>query len=96
MLSFNSFLRTADTPLGQMPVLEIDGQKYPQSKAIARFIAKKGNLYGSDDVEALEIDATVETIDDLRVGEDHSRRDINYIIAYMLYVRNFSILQREI
>nr|XP_012217369.1 PREDICTED: uncharacterized protein LOC105669156 [Linepithema humile] len=57
-----------NTPLGQLPVLEIDGQKYPQSKAISRFIAKKGNLYGSDDIEALEIDATVETIDDLRVA----------------------------
>lgn len=56
-------------PLGQMPVLEIDGKAYHQSKAISRFIAKKGNLYGSNELEALEIDAAIETIDDLRQGE---------------------------
>jgi glutathione S-transferase len=53
-------------PLGQMPVLEINGKAYHQSKAISRFIAKKGNLYGSNELEALEIDAAIETIDDLR------------------------------
>lgn len=53
-------------PMGQMPVLEVNGKPYHQSKAIARFVAKKGNLYGSNELEAMEIDATVETIDDLR------------------------------
>ena len=56
-------------PMGQMPVLEVDGKTYHQSKAISRFIAKKGNLYGSNETEALEIDAAVDTIDDLRQGE---------------------------
>ncbi|XP_017875129.1 glutathione S-transferase 1-like, partial [Ceratina calcarata] len=31
------------TPLGQVPVLEIDGKPFVQSKAIARFIARKNN-----------------------------------------------------
>lgn len=52
--------------MGQMPVLEIDGNQYYQSKAIGRFIAKKGNLYGSDDFEAMKIDATVDSIEDVR------------------------------
>ncbi|EFN78061.1 Glutathione S-transferase [Harpegnathos saltator] len=55
-----------DMPLGQVPVLEIDGKKYHQSKAIGRYVAKKCNLYSSDEIEALEIDATVDSLDDMR------------------------------
>lgn len=55
-------------PLGQMPVLEIDGKQYNQSKAIMRFLGKKFNLYGSDDYEALEIDAAADSVDDMRLG----------------------------
>ncbi|KAG5318046.1 GST1 transferase, partial [Pseudoatta argentina] len=53
-------------PMGQVPVLEIDGKQYHQSRAIGRFLAKKGHLYGSNDVEAMEIDATVDSIEDIR------------------------------
>nr|XP_033326630.1 glutathione S-transferase-like [Megalopta genalis] len=56
----------AQMPMGQLPVLEIDDKVLYQSKAISRFIAKQNNLYGTDDFEAYEIDATVDTIDDLR------------------------------
>lgn len=66
-LEFNEWPKIKPTmPMGQVPVLEIDGKPYHQSKAISRYIAKKGNLYGSNELEALEIDAAVETIDDLR------------------------------
>ncbi|KAL6268616.1 hypothetical protein P5V15_001748 [Pogonomyrmex californicus] len=56
----------SNMPMGQVPVLEIDGKPYHQSKAISRFLAKKSNLYGSDEFEAMEIDAAVDSIDDLR------------------------------
>lgn len=62
-------------PMGQVPVLEIDGKAYHQSKAIARFLAKKYKLYGTDDLEALEIDATIDSIDDLRLRECNSGDD---------------------
>ncbi|CAK9820777.1 Glutathione S-transferase [Anthophora plagiata] len=55
-------------PMGQVPILEIDGKLYHQSKAIGRLLAKKNNLYGKTDDEAYEIDATVDTIEDLRVA----------------------------
>ncbi|XP_043273317.1 uncharacterized protein [Venturia canescens] len=55
-------------PMGQVPVLEIDGKKYHQSKAIGRYLAKKFNLYGKDDLEALEVDAAADSIDDLRIA----------------------------
>ncbi|KYN04890.1 Glutathione S-transferase [Cyphomyrmex costatus] len=60
-----------DMPMGQVPVLEIDGKQYHQSRAIGRFIAKKGNLYGSDDFEAMEIDAVVDSIEDIRQAMGH-------------------------
>lgn len=53
-------------PFGQVPVLEVDGKKIHQSAAIARYLAKQFGLAGKDDWEALEIDATVDTINDLR------------------------------
>ncbi|XP_017881697.1 glutathione S-transferase-like [Ceratina calcarata] len=54
------------TPYGQVPMLEVDGKKVAQSTAICRYLAKKAGLVGKDDWEALEIDATVDTIHDLR------------------------------
>ncbi|XP_012062868.1 PREDICTED: glutathione S-transferase-like [Atta cephalotes] len=56
----------SNMPMGQLPILEIDNKTYHQSRAIARFIAKKGNLYGSDEFEAMEIDATVDSMEDIR------------------------------
>ncbi|KAJ8664899.1 hypothetical protein QAD02_006561 [Eretmocerus hayati] len=54
------------TPFGQVPVLEVDGKRVNQSTAICRYLAKNSGIAGKDDWEALEIDATVDTIHDLR------------------------------
>lgn len=56
-------------PFGKVPVLEVDGKKIGQSAAICRYLAKQCGLAGKDDWEALEIDATVDTIHDLRIRE---------------------------
>ncbi|XP_034951752.1 glutathione S-transferase-like [Chelonus insularis] len=65
-ISFEEWPKIKSTmPLGTMPILEIDGKRYYQSRAIMRFLAKKFKLYGSDDVEAMEIDAAAYSIDDL-------------------------------
>lgn len=53
-------------PTGTVPVLEIDGKKIDQSIAIARFIAKKVGLTGSTDLENLEIDSVVYTVNDFK------------------------------
>ncbi|KAL6268618.1 hypothetical protein P5V15_001750 [Pogonomyrmex californicus] len=53
-------------PFGKVPVLEVDGKKINQSVAISRYLAKQCDLAGKNDWEALEIDATVDTIHDLR------------------------------
>ncbi|XP_072381986.1 glutathione S-transferase-like [Diabrotica undecimpunctata] len=54
------------TPFGQVPLLEHDGKVAHQSTAISRYLAKQVKLVGSNDWEDLEIDAAVDTINDLR------------------------------
>ncbi|RLN98812.1 hypothetical protein BBJ28_00018995 [Nothophytophthora sp. Chile5] len=52
-------------PLGQLPVVEVDGTVYAQSMAIARYAAKIAGLYPSDPVEALKADMFSCTLSDL-------------------------------
>jgi glutathione S-transferase len=58
---------------GKVPVLEIDGEQIHQSVAICRYLAKQFGLNGSNDREALEIDAIVDTFSDFR-----QRKPLNY------------------
>ena len=55
----------AEMPLGQMPVLEVDGVKLPQSGTIARFLAKQFNLAGKDNFEQAKVDAVADTVNDM-------------------------------
>jgi glutathione S-transferase len=57
--------RKPEMPLGQVPVLEFNGAKLPQSKTIARFLAKQFQLAGKDNFEQAKVDAVVDTIYDL-------------------------------
>ena len=51
-------------PLGQIPVLEYNGTKLPQSSSISRFLAKQFHLAGKDNLEQAKVDAVVDTIND--------------------------------
>lgn len=53
-------------PFGQMPILVHNGKVAHQSMAISRYLAKQVKLTGKDDWEDLEIDAAVDTVNDLR------------------------------
>ncbi|CAF1338211.1 unnamed protein product [Adineta steineri] len=55
----------AEAPLGQVPILEFDGVKLPQSTSIARFLAKQFHLAGKDNFEQAKVDAVGDTIGDL-------------------------------
>lgn len=55
-----------EMPFGQIPVLEINGKLTHQSVAISRYLAKQMKLTGDNDMEDLEIDSMVDTINDLR------------------------------
>ncbi|XP_046575236.1 glutathione S-transferase 1-like [Haliotis rubra] len=52
------------TPLGKIPVLEIDGKPFGQSNAIHRYLAKTFGFYGNGDLEALEIDQVLGVVYD--------------------------------
>ncbi|CAF0804899.1 unnamed protein product [Rotaria sordida] len=53
-----------EMPLGQVPVLEFNGTKLPQSLSIARFLAKQFQLAGRDNFEQAKVDAVIDTIND--------------------------------
>ncbi|KAG5876919.1 hypothetical protein JTB14_021362 [Gonioctena quinquepunctata] len=53
-------------PLGQLPVLEIDGKLYPQTTAILKYLAKEVRLAGNNSLDDLKIDVAVDTLVDLQ------------------------------
>ena len=55
---------STDTPFGQVPILEYEGAIITQSIAIARFLAKKADLYGKDDVTQARADMIVDYVTD--------------------------------
>lgn len=59
-------------PMGQMPVLEVDGKRAHQHLAMTRYLAKQVGLNGANDWEDLEIDTVVDTINDFRLSEYHT------------------------
>jgi len=71
----------SEMPLSQMPVLEFDGTKLPQSAAIARFLAKQFQLAGKDNFEQAKVDAVGDTITDAmmkfipaRIEQDETKK----------------------
>jgi len=49
---------------GQLPTLEIDGAKFAQSRAIARYLAKKYNLFGKDEIEEFRCNEIIDAVGD--------------------------------
>ena len=54
-----------ETPMGQVPILEYDGDVFCQSTTIARFLARKYNLAGKNDIAAAEADQAVDALNDI-------------------------------
>ncbi|XP_022098110.1 S-crystallin SL11-like [Acanthaster planci] len=52
-------------PLLQLPVLEIDGQQIPQSRAMAGYLAREFGFHGSDSWQTLMVEVICDTADDL-------------------------------
>ena len=55
--------------LGQLPVLEVDGKAIGQSMTIARFLARRYNLAGKNDLEEAEADMLVDSMTDTLEGK---------------------------
>ncbi|CAD6195769.1 unnamed protein product [Caenorhabditis auriculariae] len=56
-----------ETPFGQVPVLEVDGVKIPQSLAIARYLARKFGYAGETPEEEALVDAFADQFKDFYV-----------------------------
>ncbi|XP_050413346.1 probable glutathione S-transferase 5 isoform X2 [Patella vulgata] len=65
------------TPLGSLPYLEVDGQKFPESVAIARYLANEFGLAGKSNLEKLKIDVIVDLLIAVResAGTVHFEQD---------------------
>ena len=65
------------TPYGTLPVLEVDGKMLAGSGGIARFLAERFGLAGSNDFENAEIASIIDTGVDLaqKLGAVHSEKD---------------------
>lgn len=62
-------LKPLAMPMGQMPVLEVDGRRVHQSLAMCRYVAKQVGVAGNDAFEDLQIDAIVDTINEFRLSK---------------------------
>lgn len=56
-------------PMGQVPILDIDGKVMYQSFAICRYLAREFGLAGANSFEDYEIDNAVDNINDFRASE---------------------------
>lgn len=52
-------------PLGQVPVLDVDGVQIPQSMAIARYLAREHNMAGSNSLDQAKVEAVADSASDL-------------------------------
>jgi len=57
---------------GQLPMLEIDGLRLFQTRAIMLYIARKSGLYGGNESESAEIDMVLESVVDLMRESPHA------------------------
>ncbi|XP_059491097.1 glutathione S-transferase-like [Neocloeon triangulifer] len=68
-MTFEEFhARKEEFPLGQVPVLSIEGQTIYQTVAICRFLAKRFDLVGKDEWDALNCDIAIDTINDIGIA----------------------------
>ncbi|XP_005113022.1 glutathione S-transferase 1 [Aplysia californica] len=52
-------------PLGQCPMLEVNGRRFPQSMAHFTYLAREFGLYGKTNMDGLVIDVVMNTLEDV-------------------------------
>merc|ERR1711887_107285 len=57
------------TPLGSLPMMEINGKTYAQGIALASYAARECGLYGANNLENLVIDVIAQTREDMMIAE---------------------------
>uniref|UniRef100_A0A914VTD2 glutathione transferase n=1 Tax=Plectus sambesii TaxID=2011161 RepID=A0A914VTD2_9BILA len=75
-------------PMGQLPVLEIDGKRMlPQSISIGRYIAKKGHFYGATAYESALIDSICDLNNDVVLKV--------YPVMFAIFAQNDDLKEEE-
>jgi len=62
-----------DASMGKVPLLEVNGVKIGQSKAIERFLASQLGMMGSSPTEAAQVDQLGETVRDIKDAYQKAR-----------------------
>ena len=78
---YNSHFIYQAMPGGVLPVLEVDGIQLSQSMTIARFLANRFNLAGSNPLEKAQADMVVDCVTDFFNGMS---KFSSYIITFSL------------
>ncbi|XP_050494601.1 hematopoietic prostaglandin D synthase-like [Bombus huntii] len=65
-------------PYKKLPVLEVDGKPVAQADAVARYLARKYDLMGRNERDALICDVLVDTLEDL---EQAALENFEYIFG---------------
>ncbi|CAM9967048.1 unnamed protein product, partial [Pylaiella littoralis] len=55
-------------PFGQLPILTVDGEVFPQSAAILRYAGKIGKLYPENPIAAGKVDAVIDCMFDIQAA----------------------------
>jgi glutathione S-transferase len=66
-LDFDALKATGKLPFNQLPLLEIDNLNLSQSGAMIAFLARRGDLYGKTDEDAVLCDMVVGAVGDFNV-----------------------------
>lgn len=75
---FKTLKESGVLPFGQLPTLEIDGVKYAQSIAIARFCGQISGLYPKNNlIDALRVDELLDSISEINYALYPSMRETN-------------------
>ena len=83
---FDNLKASGKLPFNQLPLLELDDLRLSQSSAMISFLARRGDLYGTTDAEAVGCDMLVGAVGDFNVSamqfafkadKDEASRDLD-------------------
>jgi glutathione S-transferase len=63
------------TPEGTLPFMEIDGRVFGETMPLARYIAKKYNLFCKNDLDSLTADIILNYIEDIKTAVGRARNE---------------------
>ena len=94
------------TPLHQVPTMEVDGEIVTQSDSLLRYAGKLAGLYPDDALEALHCDEAMATVDDIDnkivpsffISDDEEKRKVREALVagpIPLFLRRLETMLKE-